>query len=76
MEESMTVRVVDEVASLEGVNPLELPPLYDTIDADTLEALFTDSVTGGVRENIRVEFDYCGYEVVVKGPDDIQIDQN
>lgn len=42
----------------------ELPPLYDTIDPDALNAIFED---GNGRSTVEVKFVYCGYEVTVDG---------
>ena len=71
---SVTSTVLDEVAKREGVDPLELsPPLSDAIDPDALEALLADSISGERREDIRVDFRYCGYNVAVEGNGEIDI---
>lgn len=42
-----------------GVDPVSLPPMYDCVDVDALEALF-----GGTgQSDTRVTFDYAGYAV-------------
>lgn len=38
---SLTEALVEAVAEAEGVDSIELPPLYETIDLDTLSQLFT-----------------------------------
>lgn len=58
--------VVEKVASSEGIEPTQLEvPLYDSIDPDALNSLveFSDSRPG--TDPLRVEFTYCGYDVVV-----------
>lgn len=72
--ESVTGRVVREVAEREGVDPIELtPPLNTAVDTDALESMFSDSVSGKRREGIRIEFDYCGYDIVVEGENTVRI---
>lgn len=54
-------RVVRVVADETGVDPLDLPPLYDTIDTDALNAAVDGLESGSVR------FDYAGLSVTVGG---------
>ncbi len=48
--------VVSSVAAHKGVDEVALPPLYEALDPDALDALFTTA--GG-----RVRFDYAGCTV-------------
>lgn len=57
------------VADAEGVSPLELPPLYETIDPDALGAIFRHDT----RPDVAVTFPYAGYTVVVRGDDRISL---
>jgi len=52
-------RVVERVAAESNRDALELPPLYDAVDPDALDALVE-----GLSEG-EVEFCYAGYEVSV-----------
>lgn len=64
--ESVTMRIVEEIAHREDVDPLELsPPLYDVIDPEVVESLVTEQGTGGARDDARIEFTYLGYEITV-----------
>lgn len=54
--------VVNAVAVMENVRPIDLPPLHDVVDPERLEAL-RDAPADGQR---KVEFDYCGYAVTVR----------
>lgn len=67
--DSCTVSIVSAVARREGVDPTELPVLYDVIDPSQLEALIESA-----DDPISVEFDYCGYTVVVDGDGTVRID--
>lgn len=52
----------------------ELPPLYETIDPDALDAVVKKN------KSCRVEFEYAGYKVTVDGPQRVSmtelIDEN
>lgn len=72
--ESIIQVTVQKIADLEGVGPLELEtPLYEAIDPDALESLVTDAITGERRDNIQVEFQYYGYDIVVDGEGEVAI---
>lgn len=63
-------RVVDAIASLEGVASTDLDPVrYDAIDPDALDSLFAGSRAMGT-----VEFSYHGYEVVVRGDGRVEVE--
>ena len=57
-------RVVTGVATLEGTDPVELPPLFDAIDPDALASVFATSASGACRSGT-VEFTYAGHQVQV-----------
>jgi hypothetical protein len=59
--------VLTAVADRAGTEPAELPPLYDAVDVDALDALF-----GGGKPG-RVSFGYAGYEVTVCGRDQVAV---
>jgi len=64
--------VIYAVANAVGVDPIDLDPLYDTIDPEAVDALFDDGFEG------RLAFTYEGHDVVVTsdGPtvDGVQVD--
>lgn len=70
--QSASGAVVERVAEAEGVDPLDLDPLYEAIDPDAL-----DKLCGGAdydaRSSARIVFDYNGYTVVVDGPDSVTL---
>jgi hypothetical protein len=61
-------RIVWTVATAADRDPLELPPLYDAIDPDALDAL-VDRMSDGT-----VSFAYAGYEVTVRSDESIDLD--
>ncbi|QLD89619.1 hypothetical protein HWV07_11495 [Natronomonas salina] len=72
--ESVVVTILSEIAQREGDPPEELsPPLYDVIDPDVLETLFSNPSYSASRDTITLEFTYLDYRIAVRGPDDIEI---
>ncbi|MDS0281177.1 HalOD1 output domain-containing protein [Haloarcula onubensis] len=61
---SLGVAIPVLVAERAGVDPLSLPPLYDRIDVDALDAVIGGERTGA---ETRVRFEYAGYAVTVGG---------
>lgn len=59
--EEATVVVIEAVADVESVHPLELPPLYESIDPDVLDAIARSEV----GDECQVAFSYFGYRVEV-----------
>lgn len=65
--------VVERIANREGVDPLELTPLYEAVDPDALDSLVTPD--GGSASGLRIEFSYHGYELRVTGEGVIHIEE-
>lgn len=67
----LSTNVIYAIAEQEGVDPMQLdPPLFEAVDLDALEALFSTSGTPSVDN---VTFSYNGYEVSVSGTDDVEV---
>jgi len=71
-EETLSVTVVTAVAEATGQSPLEMDPLWESIDPDALASLLDD--TARSASSPTVTFTYCGCRVTVT-PDDIQVGQ-
>lgn len=56
-----SMRIVEEVARAKDVDPLELAPLFETIDGDALDDLFTNADTA-----VSVTVEYEGYTVTIR----------
>lgn len=67
--ETATEQVIRTVAETTGTDPLELPPLYDTIDPDGLDALIEDMTTG------TISFTYTGRDITVHSDGTVTIDE-
>ncbi|WP_276253144.1 HalOD1 output domain-containing protein [Halomontanus rarus] len=66
--DSVSLAVVRAVASKTETDPAALPPLYDWIDPDALDALFAPSRTNDRREGT-IEFTYDGSLVTISFDD-------
>lgn len=64
-DESMSETVVNAVADAKGVDPLDLDPLYDAIDPDALDRLFSTS-PGASASPTELRFEMSGCVVVVR----------
>lgn len=65
-----SMAVVQQVAERASVDATALPPLYESIDPDALDAIFA-STTAGTSRSGRVEFTYAGYRVTVCSDDGV-----
>ena len=64
-ERPPSIAVVETIAALEGVDPIDLrTPLFEEVDPGALDALLDP---GRVDDPVRVEFTYCGYDVTITG---------
>lgn len=67
-DEQPSMAVIDLVARAEGVDPLDLEPLYHTIDPDVLDTICTASGFTGLA------FTYSGHEVsIVESGDGVEV---
>lgn len=63
-----SMAVIERCARLEGVDPLDLDPLYHTIDPDALDSICTASGFSSL------EFTYCGRDVrLTSSGDELEI---
>lgn len=66
---NITETVFSEVANKDGVDPLDLEPLYTSVDPDVLVALYESP------SNVdRVEFEYAGYAVIIEDEDQVRLE--
>ncbi|AGB39916.1 HalOD1 output domain-containing protein [Natronococcus occultus] len=67
--EDVHERIVVGVATLEDVDPMALPPLFDAVDPDALEAIFADPERNTVRIGT-IEFPYAGHTIRIECGDE------
>jgi hypothetical protein len=66
---SISVSVVEALAEANGVSPVDIrQPLYDVVDPDALDSLFTDNEGPG-----RVIFELAGHEITVHASGEILV---
>lgn len=63
-------RVVTAVAAAADTDPVDLPPLYDTLDPEALNTLINSSESGSVL----LTFSYTGYRVTVHGNGEVDVE--
>lgn len=66
--ESISQKVVVRIADRIGVRPTELPPLYDSIDPDALNAIVTRA-----GNDLEISFSFAEREVVVRGDRSVEV---
>ncbi|MFC6716021.1 HalOD1 output domain-containing protein [Natrialbaceae archaeon GCM10025810] len=70
-EETPVVAVISAVADAASTEMLALPPLYEAIDPEALNDLFT--ARPGAPD-CSVSFRYAGFDVVVSGDGTVQVE--
>ncbi len=66
-------RVVEAVADETETDPIELEPLYHSIDPDSLDRLFTGISPDAARPCGRFSFDYAGHRVHVDRDGSVEV---
>ncbi|WP_265111411.1 HalOD1 output domain-containing protein [Halosolutus halophilus] len=77
---SLSFEVIAAVAEREGIDPVELEPpeyeaLYDVVNPEALDSLFAPRQNGSDRSTGRVEFPFCGYDVVVTSDGEVELSE-
>ena len=73
-DDAISRQVIEAVADAKGVDPLDLPPLYDDIDPDALDGLFR--VAGSSASITSLRFEIADCEVLVRGSGDVVVVQS
>lgn len=71
---AVSERVVHAVARARDVDPLELDPLYDTVDPDALDKLFDSSTASDTTVQGRIVFGMAGCKVTVYSDGRVDVD--
>lgn len=69
-ENTPVYAVLSAVAEVEESTPVELPPLYESIDPEALNDLFTSRAEPAVK---KITFQYAGYGITVHGSGEVEI---
>lgn len=68
--ESVSEAVIRAVAILSDKPPTELPPLYDAVDPDALNAIITDGVSTSEQGRVEITFSFNNYLVKITSAGD------
>jgi hypothetical protein len=68
---SLSEAVVSSVATQKGVGEIALPPLFEVLDPDALDALFE---TSGDRTEGHITFEYAGCTVECVSDGTVRVD--
>ena len=71
-EPSPVAAVANAVAAVEGIDPVELPPLYDYVDVEAVNQLMEPDGKG-VWQETTVGFTVRNWNVIVRGDGHIKI---
>lgn len=64
--ETVSSAILGAVAEFKGVDPLQLDVLYDVVDPDALDALFSGPRRPSTQSAEKVTFRFSGTEVTVR----------
>ncbi|WP_345779787.1 HalOD1 output domain-containing protein [Halosolutus halophilus] len=67
-----SLAIVEAVAAVEGVAPTEFDPLYETIDPESIDQLFTDSGNTSTPASF-LRLSVAGWNVFVRGDGVIRV---
>lgn len=68
--EDRVFAIVAAVAEKSGVDPLELPPLYEAVDPDRLDHIFATMDSDVEHSTL---FTYAGYDVTITAAGDVAV---
>jgi len=69
----ISTQIIEAIAETAGVDPLELPPLYEAIDPEALDTLIAGSEANQSASPDIIEFAYADYTVTVYGDQTIEV---
>ncbi|WP_435157149.1 HalOD1 output domain-containing protein [Haladaptatus sp. DFWS20] len=72
-EDNVSTRVIRGIEEIVGEDEERRTWLYDSVDPDALDTIFSQKHSGGSREDGKVIFTAQGCEVVVHGDGEIHI---
>lgn len=64
--------IIDALAEAAGVDPLELPPLYEFVDGDALDSLFEEH-DGASDANALLSFQIANWNVFVRADGRVRV---
>jgi len=71
---SIIVAVVEAVSSFENSSPTSLPPLYDVVDTDALNALFETGSDATSDHGVSISFVFSDSHVTIESGEQIVVE--
>lgn len=65
---SPSLHVIEAIADATDADPATMPPLYDTVDPDALDAMLDADAT------VEIVFEYDGHAIEISGDGDVLVD--
>lgn len=72
--DELAITIVKRVAEREGADPIDLDPLYESVDMDALESLVDSSSTDKMQ--VSVSFTYYDYTVCVDAESGVHVSKS
>lgn len=69
-QQSISHRIIESIAEQEGMDPIDLPPLYDSVDPESLNELIRSTGQGVIA------FNYENYRVIINSDNRVQVTQS
>lgn len=74
IETAVSTKLVQRVAAVTDQTVTELPPLYETIDPEALDAVIDSAATD--ESSLEVQFTYSGCQISVSGAGAVRIERD
>lgn len=71
--DTTSLAIIAAVAAIADTDPVDLDPLYSTIDPEAVDTLFDGSATGQIRSTVRVSFHFNEFEITVTDREIIEV---
>lgn len=68
-----SMAVVEAVADVTDTDAIDLPPLYEVVDPDAVDALFDHARRDGRLREQRLSFAYAGFDVTLSADGSIEL---
>jgi len=72
-DQPIIIQIIETVGEAAGVDPLELPPLYKTIDPEAIDALIAGSESSQSTSPDIIKFAYADYLVTVYSDQTVEV---
>lgn len=69
----LTYNIVNGIAEQTDADPCKLPPLYEIIDPEALDAFLRCSDNSDTRPTRSIAFSYCGYRVTADSTGQVKL---